>query len=75
MKTQFDTEPEAYAALATARCASLGWCPLTKMDCKRKCMSYYEGDMHKPYINSLKWIVHYPCCTNVLICGVIIVKN
>jgi hypothetical protein len=73
MKTQFETEKEAQAALATARCGSLGWCPLIKEDCKRKCICYYEGDIHEanPITEPKGWLVHYPSCTNVLISGVI----
>ena len=48
MKTQFDTETEAKAALATSRCGSLGWCWVIKEDCKRKCISYSKGDIQEP---------------------------
>ena len=77
MKTQFESEKEAKAALATSRCGSLGWCPLIKEDCKRKCLSYYEGDMHQsnPVSQTKYWLVYSPRCTNVLISGVITVEN
>ena len=76
MKTQFESEKEAEAALATSRCGSLGWCPLIKEDCKRKCICYYKGDIkqYKPKPD-YPWNVYYPRCTNVLISGVITVEN
>jgi hypothetical protein len=79
MKTQFETETEAEAALAARRCGSLGWCPLIKEDCKRKCICYYKGDITcsdgNPAESQQFWFVHYPSCTNVLISGVITVKS
>ena len=76
MKTQFETEKEAKAALAPARCGSLGWCHVIKEDCKRKCVSYREGDI-KQYSSKLDypWYVLYPYCINPLVCGVITVEN
>ena len=77
MKTQFDTETEAQAALATARCGSLGWCPVIKEDCKRKCICYEEGHIYEPapMSETKYWRIQYPYCTNVLISGVVIVEQ
>ena len=68
MKTQFDHENEALEALNGERGKALGFCPLIKESCKTDCICYYEGDIHEPNAE-FKWVVHYPCCTNVLISG------
>ena len=77
MKTIFDTEKEAQRALKPARNLGLGFCPLIKHECRVDCICYYEGDIHQsdPITQGKYWFIHYPCCTNVLISGVITVEN
>ena len=83
MKTQFDTEKEAETALNNTRKKSLGWCPAINDICRENCICYYEGSIsHKPAQQFRKfpgpeeyWLVHYPGCTHVLICGVITVES
>ena len=66
MKIQFDTEKEAKEVLEAERLVGLGYCPLIKDDCVDNCVCYEEGDIHEPNAHSTQWIVHYPCCTNLL---------
>ena len=75
MKTQFDTEEAAKHTLNNARKENLGWCPLIEKPCQQECICYYEGDIHEPHATNKNWTVHYPCCTNVLISGVITVES
>ena len=77
MKIQFDTEEEAQEALDAVRIKGLKFCPLIKRDCIKNCICYYEGaiDQSNPVSQPKCWFVQYPCCTNVLISGVITVEN
>ena len=75
MKIQFDTEKEAQEALRHSRNTGLGFCPLIKRECRVDCVSYYEGNIHKPHAGTTKWIIHYSCCNNVLISGIIAVES
>lgn len=75
MNAQFETEKEAQAALEAARKKNLGWCPLIKLTCMKSCICYYEGTMRQGSSPGHFWFTYYPCCTNVLISGVITVKQ
>lgn len=70
MKTQFDTEKGAQAALEEARYKSIGFCPLINTHCVKDCVCYHKGDIGEITIsNKHYWAIRYPYCTNVLISG------
>ena len=73
MKTQFETEKEAEAALDKAKGETLCWCPVIKQDCRKDCGCYDKGNIRKDPFKD-QWRLISPHCINPLVCGVITVE-
>jgi len=68
MAETFKTEKEARERLEKLREDTLGYCPLIRTNCYKKCVCYNKGTIQE-VIPGKRWDVHSPFCDNVLISG------